>query len=111
MVAYTIGQFLIIGALARADASVVIPMSFTQMAWGLLFELLIWGALPRSSTAIGVSVVIIATIYILRDARRAGMVAAAANPGPASVDQVVTPEGLKAAHDQANAPTQRSQDG
>ncbi|MEO0392840.1 MAG: DMT family transporter [Pseudomonadota bacterium] len=102
MVAYTMGQFFIIGALARADASLVIPMSFTQMFWGVTFGWLIWGTLPRSSTIIGVSIVIIATIYILRDARRMGM-AAAASPGPASVDQLATPEAIKAAHDQAVA--------
>ena len=102
MLAYTMGQFFIIGALARADASIVIPMSFTQMFWGVTFEWLIWQSFPRASTMVGVSVVIIATVYILRDARRMSLAAAAAaNPGPASLDLVATPEALEAAHDEA----------
>lgn len=70
-IAYTIGQILIVGALARTDASLIAPMAFTQMFWGVVYGLLIWNTLPRATTILGVAVVIVATIYIVRDAKRA----------------------------------------
>tara|TARA_B100000446_G_scaffold154519_1_gene150405 strand:- start:183 stop:692 length:510 start_codon:yes stop_codon:yes gene_type:complete len=68
-IAYAIGQVLLVTALAKADASVISPMAFTQMFWGVFYGLVIWGSLPRATTVVGVIIIMTATIYIVRHSK------------------------------------------
>ncbi len=65
-----LGQIAMTFALKLAPASVVSPFEYTQIAWALMFDLVLWGVAPASTTILGATVVIATGLYIFR--REAG---------------------------------------
>jgi drug/metabolite transporter (DMT)-like permease len=59
-------QFLITEAFRRAPASVVAPLEYTALLWGVLLDLVIWHVLPSGITMLGGAVVIAAGLYLIR---------------------------------------------
>jgi drug/metabolite transporter (DMT)-like permease len=73
------GQYLLIAGLARGDASLLAPFSFSQMLWSTLTGFFIFGTAPTAWTWCGATVIVASGIYIAhrerlraRAARRAG---------------------------------------
>ncbi len=63
------GQFTITEAFARGEASVIAPLEYTALVWGLAFDALIWGALPGASTWIGAAIIVACGVYLIRAER------------------------------------------
>lgn len=64
------GQFTITEAFARGEASLVAPLEYTALAWGLTFDALIWGVLPGAGTWVGAAIIVACGIYLLRAERK-----------------------------------------
>ncbi|MGH8482484.1 MAG: DMT family transporter [Nevskiaceae bacterium] len=64
------GQFTITEAFARGEVSVVAPLEYTALAWGLAFDALIWHVLPGASTWIGAAIIVACGIYLIRAERQ-----------------------------------------
>ena len=62
----TVAQFLITEAFRRAPASVVAPLEYTALIWGVVLDLVIWRALPSGITVLGGMIVIGAGLYLIR---------------------------------------------
>lgn len=64
-----LGQYAITEAFARGEGSVIAPFEYTALAWGLGFDLALWGVLPDSVTWIGAAIIVASGIYLLRRER------------------------------------------
>ena len=74
------GQYLLIAGLARGDASLLAPFSYSQMIWSTLTGFFIFGTVPTAWTWCGAAIIVASGIYIAhrerlraRAARRAGI--------------------------------------
>jgi drug/metabolite transporter (DMT)-like permease len=61
-----LGQYLMILGYSRRPASVLAPLSYTQMVWSTISGLVIFGAIPGLSTWIGGAIVVASGLYVLR---------------------------------------------
>jgi drug/metabolite transporter (DMT)-like permease len=66
----TVAQFLVTEAFRRAPATVVAPLEYTALIWGVILDLVVWGVLPSAITVAGGLIVIGAGLYLIR--REAG---------------------------------------
>jgi drug/metabolite transporter (DMT)-like permease len=64
-----LGQYAITEAFSRGEASIVAPFEYTALAWGLSFDLLLWGVLPDRITWIGAAIIIASGLYLIRRER------------------------------------------
>ena len=64
------GQFTITEAFARGEASVIAPLEYTALVWGLAFDALIWHALPGASTWVGAAIIVACGVHLIRAERR-----------------------------------------
>ena len=60
------GMTLIVAAYSRGSALVVAPMQYSQMIWGSLFGIILFGEWPAWQTYVGVAVIVASGIYILK---------------------------------------------
>jgi len=70
-----LAQIAMTCALKLAPASIVSPFEYTQIGWAVLFDLMLWGVTPSSTTLMGAAIVIATGLYIFRretDPRRRG---------------------------------------
>jgi len=74
-----IGQWGVTEAFKRGEASVIAPLEYTALGWGLILDWLVWHVAPESRTLIGAMVVAVCGIYLIyreqqlnRQHRRAG---------------------------------------
>lgn len=63
------GQYAITEAFARGEASVIAPLEYTALAWGLGFDLLLWGVLPDAMTWVGAAIIVASGVYLMRRER------------------------------------------
>ena len=63
------GHYLIIRAIERAAASIVMPFSYFQLGWATLWGWLVFHAVPDAGTALGAVVIIASGLYILHRER------------------------------------------
>lgn len=61
----TTGHLFIATAYQKAPATVVAPMFYTQIIWGVLFGYILWGDLPQETVIIGTPLIMISGLYIL----------------------------------------------
>jgi len=66
-----LGQWALTEAFVRGEASVVSPFEYSALAWGVGFDLAVWGVLPDSITWIGAAIIVSAGIYLMRREREA----------------------------------------
>jgi drug/metabolite transporter (DMT)-like permease len=66
-----LGQWALTEAFARGEASVVAPFEYSALAWGVGFDLAIWGVLPDSVTWLGAAIIVCSGIYLMRRERGA----------------------------------------
>jgi drug/metabolite transporter (DMT)-like permease len=64
-----LGQYAITEAFARAEASVIAPLEYTALAWGVGFDLLLWGVLPDYLTWVGAAIIVASGLYLIRHER------------------------------------------
>jgi drug/metabolite transporter (DMT)-like permease len=58
------GQYLLIAGLARGDASLLAPFSYSQMIWSTLVGFVVFGTVPTAWTWSGAAVIVGSGIYI-----------------------------------------------
>lgn len=68
-----LGQYAITEAFRHGEASVLAPIEYTALAWGLGFDLMLWGVLPDGVTWIGAAIIVASGIYLMRHEREDGV--------------------------------------
>jgi len=64
-----VGQWGITEAFRRAPASVVAPLEYTALVWGLALDWFLWGTLPDVWMLAGAGVIVLCGLYLLRSER------------------------------------------
>ncbi len=62
-VASSVGQWLVVLAYRRAEASVLAPFSYTQIVWSSLLGMAIFGNVPDLETVTGAAIIVASGIY------------------------------------------------
>jgi drug/metabolite transporter (DMT)-like permease len=68
-VAGAIGQYAITEAFRLGEASLLAPLEYTALIWGVLLDATLWGVLPDSITWIGAAIIIASGLYLMRRER------------------------------------------
>jgi drug/metabolite transporter (DMT)-like permease len=68
-IAGAIGQWGITEAFRRAPASLIAPLEYTALLWGLLADWLLWNTLPDRTVLAGAAVIVGCGLYLLRGER------------------------------------------
>ncbi len=68
-VAGALGQWAITEAFRLGEASLIAPLEYSALVWGLLLDLTLWGVLPDGITWLGASIIIASGLYLLRRER------------------------------------------
>ncbi len=63
------GQYFITEAFRLAPPPVVAPLEYTALAWGMLFDWLLWATAPGLRTLVGACVIVASGIYIINRER------------------------------------------
>ena len=64
-----LGQYAITEAFRLGQASMLAPLEYTALLWGVLLDLTIWGVLPDTITWIGAAIIVASGLYLLRRER------------------------------------------
>lgn len=64
-----LGQVTITDAFRRGQASLIAPLEYTALAWGVGLDLLIWHVLPDAITWLGAAIIVASGLYLLRRER------------------------------------------
>jgi len=65
----TLAQVALTEAFRVGEASLVAPLEYTALLWGVLLDLTLWRTLPDTVTWIGAAIIIISGLYLLRRER------------------------------------------
>lgn len=65
-VAGALGQYTITEAFRLGEASLIAPLEYTALLWGVLLDLSLWGVLPDSITWLGAAIIIASGLYLIR---------------------------------------------
>ena len=68
-VAGGIGQYAVTEAFRVGEASLIAPLEYTALVWGVLLDLTLWGVLPDGVTWIGAAIIVASGLYLLRRER------------------------------------------
>lgn len=68
-VAGALGQYAITEAFRMGEASLIAPLEYTALVWGVLLDLSLWGVLPDAITWLGAGIIIASGLYLLRRER------------------------------------------
>jgi drug/metabolite transporter (DMT)-like permease len=60
-----LGQYLITEAFRRAPPSVIAPIEYTALAWGMLFDWLLWMVAPTLRMLVGAAIIVASGLYVL----------------------------------------------
>jgi len=64
-----LGQVAITEAFRLGEASLVAPLEYTALVWGVALDLALWGVLPDAVTWLGAGIIIASGLYLLRRER------------------------------------------
>ncbi|MGV8941033.1 MAG: DMT family transporter [Lysobacter sp.] len=64
-----IGQYAITEAFRTGSASLLAPLEYTALVWGVLLDVSIWGVLPDAVTWLGAAIIVASGLYMLRRER------------------------------------------
>jgi drug/metabolite transporter (DMT)-like permease len=78
-VAGALGQYAITEAFRLGEASLMAPLEYTALVWGVLLDATVWGVLPDAVTWAGAAIIIGSGLYLLHRER---LRAPAATPCP-----------------------------
>ncbi|HWS77478.1 MAG TPA: DMT family transporter [Thermomonas sp.] len=65
-VAGALGQYTITEAFRLGEASLIAPLEYTALLWGVALDLALWGVLPDSVTWLGAAIIIGSGLYLIR---------------------------------------------
>lgn len=65
-VAGALGQYTITEAFRLGEASLIAPLEYTALLWGVLLDLTLWGVLPDAVTWLGAAIIIASGLYLIR---------------------------------------------
>jgi drug/metabolite transporter (DMT)-like permease len=68
-IAGSLGQYTITEAFRRGEASLIAPLEYTALVWGVTLDLALWGVLPDGMTWLGAAIIIASGLYLLRRER------------------------------------------
>jgi len=68
-VAGSLGQYAVTEAFRLGEASLIAPLEYTALIWGVLLDLALWGVLPDSITWAGAAIIVASGLYLLRRER------------------------------------------
>lgn len=68
-VAGAIGQYAITEAFRLGEASLIAPLEYTALIWGVLLDLTLWGVLPDAVTWLGAGIIVASGLYLIRRER------------------------------------------
>ena len=68
-IAGAFGQYLITEAFRLGEASLLAPLEYTALLWGLGWDLTLWGVLPDGMTWLGAGIIVASGLYLLRRER------------------------------------------
>jgi drug/metabolite transporter (DMT)-like permease len=60
------GQYLITEAFRLGEASLLAPLEYTALLWGVLWDATLWGVLPDGFTWLGAAIIVASGLYLLR---------------------------------------------
>lgn len=72
-----LAQYLITEAFRLGEASLLAPLEYTALVWGVLWDATLWGVLPDGGTWLGAAIIVASGLYLVR---REGARAAAPSP-------------------------------
>jgi len=75
----SLGQHFITEAFRNAPVSVVTPLEYTALVWGMVLDFSIWNVLPDAATLVGGAIVVGAGLYVIRRAAASRAVAGRGN--------------------------------
>lgn len=78
----TLAQVALTEAFRRGEASLVAPLEYTALVWGVLFDLVFWQLLPDGVTWIGAGIIVASGLYLIRRDRARAQLAQAQMPPP-----------------------------
>lgn len=65
-----VGHAMLVMAFARAPASLLAPLSYTQLVWAVLASMLVFGDWPDRFTVLGAAIIAIGGVLVVMPARR-----------------------------------------
>jgi drug/metabolite transporter (DMT)-like permease len=68
-VAGSLGQYAVTEAFRLGEASLIAPLEYTALIWGVILDLSVWGVLPDSITWVGAAIIVASGLYLLRRER------------------------------------------
>ena len=68
-IAGALGQYAITEAFRLGEASLLAPLEYTALVWGVLLDATLWGVLPDAVTWAGAAIIITSGLYLLRRER------------------------------------------
>ena len=68
-VAGALGQYAITEAFRLGEASMLAPLEYTALVWGVLLDLGLWHTLPDRITWLGAAIIVASGLYLLRRER------------------------------------------
>lgn len=77
----SLAQVALTEAFRRGEASLVAPLEYTALVWGVLLDATVWGVLPDRVTWLGAAIIVASGLYLLRRERVRG-----AEVAPAAAD-------------------------
>ncbi|GAB2508133.1 DMT family transporter [Lysobacter humi (ex Lee et al. 2017)] len=64
-----LGQYAITEAFRLGEASLIAPLEYTALVWGVLLDFGLWGVLPGGRTWLGAAIIVGSGLYLLRRER------------------------------------------
>lgn len=68
-VAGALGQYAITEAFRLGEASLIAPLEYTALLWGVILDATLWGVLPDRATWLGAAIIIASGLYLLHRER------------------------------------------
>ncbi len=68
-IAGALGQYTITEAFRRGEASLIAPLEYTALLWGVLLDYGLWHVLPDSVTWVGAAIIVLSGLYLFRRER------------------------------------------
>ncbi|MEL1265361.1 DMT family transporter [Pseudoxanthomonas putridarboris] len=65
-IAGSLAQVALTEAFRRGEASLIAPLEYTALVWGVTLDLALWGVLPDGITWIGAAIIVASGLYLLR---------------------------------------------
>ena len=63
------GQYAITEAFRLGEASMLAPLEYTALVWGVLLDVTLWHVLPDAITWVGAAIIIGSGLYLVRRER------------------------------------------